>query len=426
MSRAGTGRSAQRPISTPAALTINPGRLTERGMDREDGTRSLSPRALKVLKGGLGGLGTVSLAGGLYWTSAHPLQGWTGVPLTFVGLGLALVALSLALDTLPARIGLPIGATLFTLLGALVLLSLLKIDPYRVIHGLRIRWFPVEVGIWRYDDRLGFANKPGAVGRHRKASFDVTYTIDDHGCRTTPNPENSKGDILCLGGSFTFGLGVEDDQAFPYLLGERYWTDYKVHNLSTTGWGTSHAYLNLLEWLEKRPPPRLVLYGWIPAHKTRNYIRSDWVRHLGRPWNTEESDFRTEDLRRHPHFEIEGGRLVFKGTVGAEDVDKDAPDLLAKEETITQAFIRETVSLCRDRGVPFVFLNMPVTGAERDELPQFVSIAIEESKANYLDCRTAYRGVLEGDGHPNAETYSALADLIASATIVNEALSSND
>ena len=50
-----------------------------------------------------------------------------------------------------------------------------------------------------------------------KTIFDVTYCSDDLGRRSTPVPSESKRDFhgLFLGDSFTFGLGVEDDETLP-------------------------------------------------------------------------------------------------------------------------------------------------------------------------------------------------------------------
>lgn len=395
-------------------------------MRQESGKSTLSRRAAFLTRFVLGGLGTASLAGGLFWVGAHPLVGWAEVPVAFAALGLGLIVVSLTLGSLPESIGLSIGSTLLALLVAMSVLTLAQIDPFRLFRDLRMRLFPPSVGIWRYDPRLGYANRPGISGDHETPYFDVTYTIDDRGCRITPDPEHPIGEILFLGCSFTFGLGVEDEETFPYLLGARYWTDYKVYNLSTPGWGTAHAYLNLIAWLEVHPTPAAVIYGWIPPHKTRNYIRADWVKHLGRPWDSQESEFLINDQRRHPHFEVEEGELVFQGTVGPEDVDEDPPDLLDREISVTQSFVREMAAECEKAAVPFVFLDLPVEDQPRDDIPTYLSEVLSASNILYVDARDSFRGILEGDGHPNADTYRAIAERVGSATVVHEAMRSEN
>jgi hypothetical protein len=78
-----------------------------------------------------------------------------------------------------------------------------------------------SIGVWQDDSVFGYSHVPGAVSRHRKVgSFDVTYTIDGRGFRKTLDPIDSLGRVLVLGGSYTFGHGVEDDEAWPAQLGQ--------------------------------------------------------------------------------------------------------------------------------------------------------------------------------------------------------------
>ena len=82
----------------------------------------------------------------------------------------------------------------------------------RADHGQRIT--ADGIGIWRTDPVFGYAHVPSTEGHHvLPESFDVVYTIDGSGNRVTPRTTAPLARILVLGGSFSFGHGVEDDEA---------------------------------------------------------------------------------------------------------------------------------------------------------------------------------------------------------------------
>ena len=86
-----------------------------------------------------------------------------------------------------------------------------------------------SVGIWRPDDRLGFDHVAGASGVHRDEDFEVTYTLDETGARHVPGATDAtSGSVLVVGGSFSFGHGVEDHEAWPAILATGAWSGWKV------------------------------------------------------------------------------------------------------------------------------------------------------------------------------------------------------
>lgn len=98
---------------------------------------------------------------------------------------------------------------------------------------------------------LGYGPRPGARVRSRRilngrTVFDVTYTIDDQGHRTTPGSRSDGDTILFFGCSFTFGQGVNDDQTLPAYFARRTSFQYHVVNLGYSGYG-AHQMLRSLE-----------------------------------------------------------------------------------------------------------------------------------------------------------------------------------
>ena len=106
------------------------------------------------------------------------------------------------------------------------------------------------------NEPLGYRYKPGtSVRSHKqlanslKTIYDVTYTIDIHGNRLTPLSPNflktrTGKRALFIGGSFTFGEGLEDNETLPYYFQDN--SGIQGINAGMGGHGT-HQALKILE-----------------------------------------------------------------------------------------------------------------------------------------------------------------------------------
>ena len=88
----------------------------------------------------------------------------------------------------------------------------------------------------------------GGVHRARKATtdgeliYDVTYMIGADGFREAPEDGPADGkSVYFLGGSATFGEGLDDDQTLPWAFHQMQ-PDLKVHNKAVSGWGLHQVY----------------------------------------------------------------------------------------------------------------------------------------------------------------------------------------
>ena len=111
-----------------------------------------------------------------------------------------------------------------------IVTSILRIWSPRTKHN--------TIGIWKSDPVFDWVHIPGSSARHKVTPyFDVKYTIDKFGHRVTSGDYHSSK-ILFLGGSFTFGHGVEDDEHYPALL-QYHLRQYKIINAAVNAWGTA-------------------------------------------------------------------------------------------------------------------------------------------------------------------------------------------
>lgn len=148
---------------------------------------------------------------------------------------------------------------------------------------------PVEYDAeyFRRHDVLGSAPRKGVAVTATKStsagtSYRVTYTIDSLGLRTPPPNERSDAPcVLFFGGSFTFGEGVEDDEAMPWVVGVL--SGYRPYNFGFHGYGPHQMLAALEEGLVGETVAdcrvRAVIYQAIADHAARAAGTRSWDPH---------------------------------------------------------------------------------------------------------------------------------------------------
>lgn len=135
-------------------------------------------------------------------------------------------------------------------------------------------------------DVLGYGPLPGqkvtATMTHRAGIlYQVTYTIDGAGLRISPSygTERSRCAIF-FGGSFTFGEGVNDEEAMPYLVGEN--SDLRSYNFGFHGYGPHQMLAALQEGIVQETiegcEPAAIVYQAIFDHVLRAAGKRSWGR----------------------------------------------------------------------------------------------------------------------------------------------------
>jgi hypothetical protein len=136
--------------------------------------------------------------------------------------------------------------------------------------GVRI-FCPQEVAPIRFvfDPQRGEIPTPNQKGRHiMPGAFDFTYSNNSLGLRGSKEykfERHTDHRLLFLGDSFTYGLGVNDDQTFPYLTEQHLLSEkisVEVINAGNSGRGTDYA-LKFFQVLGYKFKPDLTIFSFL-------------------------------------------------------------------------------------------------------------------------------------------------------------------
>jgi hypothetical protein len=145
-----------------------------------------------------------------------------------------------------------------------------------------LRFFAPQIveplsGLFAPDEAAGYRLRSNASVSYRSSEASVTFhTEGTAGMRVVPEPAGGTPDstMLVLGDSFTFGMNVQDDQAFPARLQERLnaaGPEWRVLNAGVFGYGTDNqaAWLSEHGWQHN---PRLVVVGFFVGNDVKDVM----------------------------------------------------------------------------------------------------------------------------------------------------------
>ena len=170
--------------------------------------------------------------------------------------------------------------------------------------GARAVWGPprpadadvVPRSVGRFDERLGWSPRPGAVATSRRTGYPIEYRINSKGLRDDETTYEKPLDvfrIVVLGDSRTFGFGVPIEKHFTTLL-EGYFERLEVINLGVVGYGVDQELL-FLRHEGLRYGPDLVI-AYVAHYGDRRHMHAE---RFG---------------KQKPVFVFEGGELVLTNT----------------------------------------------------------------------------------------------------------------
>jgi hypothetical protein len=285
---------------------------------------------------------------------------------------------------------------------------------------------PAQPVIYQPDPVLGWRHKEGEYrfpafsprGRGARMRFEA-----DGSRATGAAPGPGDGTIAIVGGSFTEGFAIDDDETFAWKLQERF-PSLRVRNYGHGGYGTYQSLLLLEQLLAKRPTPVMALYGFYEGHEIRNVASADWLEMLSRtarrhstisvPYATLARDGSIVRHRPEPYplwpLYRSSAAITFLQSRYAQLLTRRRT---AEREAVTERLLLEMQRACEASGtellVTFLYLNSE-NKARYSELLASHDVAFADCARPLLP---AYQ--VPVDGHPNEKLNEIWARCIADA-----------
>jgi hypothetical protein len=343
--------------------------------------------------------------------------------------------------------------------GILGLEAFLRVFPQLLPEEARLRlhWSSLRdadgQSMMVADPYLGFRYRPNLTGQLRRGELNFIFTTDEKGFRNS-SPVPKAADIVVVGDSMAFGYGVADDATWTHGLATQL-DDYTIMNFALIG-GAPQQYLRVLKTETLELNPKLVLFMLFPGNDLKDAQNfQDWLeadtkvtypewrsaRRAPSDWNplrglTEGSYLMAfqHALRSTLMLRWTGSTITFgddqRLQLAPAVYENDA--LMAHPEhpvfRLVMTTIEKAQRLSRTQGSHFLVLLMPTK--EEVYLPlldkpapaliENLRPALEAQHIPYIDltpyfqARARATGPLffEVDGHPNADGYRLIADVV--------------
>ena len=163
------------------------------------------------------------------------------------------------------------------------LVTLITLTLVAIFLEIGLRLFAPQItqsisGLFQPDPAAGYRLRSNVSVPYRSSEANVTFnTGDDPGMRVVPGvaPQDSKETLLVLGDSFTFGMNVQDGEAFPARMmaqaNAASGPHLRVLNGGVFGYGTDNeaAWLHEYGWVLK---PDIVLVGFFAGNDVKDVM----------------------------------------------------------------------------------------------------------------------------------------------------------
>lgn len=310
----------------------------------------------------------------------------------------------------------------FFVLITIISLSILSLE-------LMLRFFGYTP--WKYINDRTFINKPDATKGWiaKEGSYEViaskeymektTINILEEGNRFTGLDSKKKEKIIIIGGSFTQGWGVNDNETYSFNLQAQI-KNYEILNFGQSGYGTVQSYLLLKEIFNKYDNIKLVLYGFIDHHEYRNVARAEWLEILLKfssknnkvkpkiPYAILNSE--NKIIIKDPISYIQLPLREFSALVNV--IEKIYMKVITKSRKKIQKDLVDKLSLeinniTESKKAKFIFVNLKSNIEEH-------KIFFLKNKINFVDCDLNLNNdlLVKGDYHPNQKAHNFYSSCI--------------
>ncbi len=285
-----------------------------------------------------------------------------------------------------------------------------------------------EVGVMKFDSTLGWIPKEGnyTFEKYHENGSQIIFDFMEDGRRITSSDGfESDREIIIVGGSYTQGWAISNNQTFAWKLQNKLKSiGIEVKNYGVGAYGTYQSLL-MLERINKGlvNPPNLVIYGFFDHHDERNIASSDWMQAIYR-------DRKNLDTLKVPYVGLRSNGMLLRHN--PEDLKpwygRNKSSIIyffeklylrfylykdrKEKEIITEKLILEMNKFVNEN----MNSKLLVAHLERWGYHDYRVFLNENKKINYLDCTNENINkpgwFVKGDGHPNEKMNEYWAKII--------------
>ena len=130
------------------------------------------------------------------------------------------------------------------------------------IGGVYVSETGNQYKFYEFDHRLGWRNSPNRFGKYTRDEFSYKISINSYGMRYKDfsiDLSNSRKRIAVLGDSFTWGIGVSNQERYTEIVENKTSNKFELLNFGVSGYGPIQHYLLVDEILDKFKPEVLLI-----------------------------------------------------------------------------------------------------------------------------------------------------------------------
>lgn len=301
-----------------------------------------------------------------------------------------------------------------------------------IIGARPFRQIPYEIvskpaGAVAADSFLGFSLRPGKYQVQINEGLKYVATHDSNGRRELGMPPGSSGPkIAFFGCSYTYGMGVNDNETFAALTQQAF-PDASVYNYAVPGYGNVQGLLQLSHLFGKEEAPNHVVFCYADFHDHRNAMSPYYKRDLRLGFlNSSENQALNMQQSRFPYARTAESMFYIRHSSWAEEsfyqkmrtysasvnetlnfIERVGTERLELPD-ISLAVMQRAQKMCKANGMEFYVVGLTTNASTRNMLHKLDSLGITTADISVNLQDAAYNN-LPHDSHPNAKAHKEMA-----------------
>ena len=287
---------------------------------------------------------------------------------------------------------------------------------------------------YKYSPKYGFILFENVRMEHGfPGKFKFHYTVNEYACRgaaVTPASRYAVPNIVVLGDSYSFGIGVDDGEEYASALREKLGGDYNIVNLATPGWGLAQEIRRYYDFGTLYRPEAVILQYCSndPDNKVVNMVTTidngefKFVdREAGIHWVKKylsKSPIQRSQL--YNFFRIRAFRQYQAHVVGAEPAaartEKQTGQPPSRKELFYCELLEQFASELKKNGVPLIMIAVSDHLDRNPYIKDAVARLNESGMLDYLDTAPWFEGITDyksPEGHWDRKGHDIIAGHIA-------------